>query len=306
MPDRLQTWLRVLAWTGGTGIVLLLLALGVILVLSQRPINRVYDVAAPPVAVPTDSASIARGEHIGRAIAKCVDCHGNDLAGSIFYSSMPFGLFPAPNLTTGRGGIATGYGDADWVRAIRHGLHRDGRPLPWMPADAYIWMSDADLGALIAWIKAMPPQDRGWPEKPRYGPIARMLLATGAMPLFQAALVDHARTDVPVPSAGVTVEYGMYLARIGGCTSCHGMDLRGGIEAGPGSPPSANLTRAGLSGWSETDLFRVFREGKRPDGRELDDRYMPWRNSGRMTDDELRAIWTYLQSLPGTATPAGT
>ena len=41
----------------------------------------------------------------------------------------------------------------------------------------------------------------------------------------------------------------------------------------------------------------------RPSGHRLIDA-MPWKYFGRMTDDELRALWLYLRSLP--ALPQGT
>lgn len=301
----LQKVLKWIAIAGGALVALVVIAAAVTALVSQRSIDRVYEVpprAAPPI--PGDSASLARGQHLVLAVAKCADCHGADLGGNIFYSSMPFGLFPASNLTGGRGGVAATYTDADWVRAIRQALRRDGRPLPWMPADAYAWLSDGDLADVIAYVKSVKPVNRAWPT-PHYGPLARMLLAMGRLPIFQAARIDLLQDSVPSPAPGANAEYGRYLTRVGGCVSCHGRELRGGLVVVPGAPPSANLTPAGLKNWTEADFFRVFREGRRPDGRVLDPSYMPWRSSGMMTDEELRAIWTYLRTLPTTATPAG-
>ena len=71
----------------------------------------------------------------------------------------------------------------------------------------------------------------------------------------------------------------------------------------PGTPPSlpeaANLTphEHGLAGWREADFVAAIREGTRPDGRELHP-FMPWRTYSAMTDDELRAVWLHLASLP--------
>jgi cytochrome c553 len=302
--ELLQKVLKWIAIAGGALIALVVLAAALLFLLSERPINRVYDISdrAPPI--PSDSASLARGEHLVKAVAKCADCHGDDLGGSIFYSSMPFGLFAAPNLTSGRGGVAASYTDLDWVRAIRHAVRRDGRPLPWMPADAYVGLSDADLADVIAYVKSVKPANRSWPAS-RYGPLARLLLITGKLPLFQAALIDHSRAGRATAAPGVTPEYGRYLAHVGGCASCHGQNLRGGLVVVPGSPPSADLAPVARSGWTEADFFRVFREGKRPDGRVLDPNYMPWKSSGLMTDDELHAIWAYLRTLPATTSPAG-
>jgi hypothetical protein len=43
-------------------------------------------------------------------------------------------------------------------RAIRDGIGRDGRTL--QPPMSYVWyarMNDADLSALVAWLRTLPP-----------------------------------------------------------------------------------------------------------------------------------------------------
>ena len=49
--------------------------------------------------------------------------------------------------------------------------------------------------------------------------------------------------------------------------------------------------------WWETDLRRVLREGRRPNGTRIDP-FMPWKTYAAMTDDEISAIWAYLRSVP--------
>ncbi len=72
----------------------------------------------------------------------------------------------------------------------------------------------------------------------------------------------------------------------------------------PGTPPSfpdaANLTPAALGSWQLADFRRALREGKRPDGSAIDP-FMPWQAMGRMSDEELAAVWAYLQTLPPVA-----
>ena len=65
----------------------------------------------------------------------------------------------------------------------------------------------------------------------------------------------------------------------------------------PGLPPAANLTPAGIGRWTEADFARAVRNGRRPDGRQLDE-FMPWKVFGGMTDAEIHALWRYLQSVP--------
>ena len=92
----------------------------------------------------------------------------------------------------------------------------------------------------------------------------------------------------------MTVEYGHYLTQY--CHLCHGPDLAGGSE-GPGS--GVNLTPGGeLGTWTEADFIKALRMGVTPTGRYLNPEMMPWKEVGQMTDDELKAIWLYLQSLP--------
>jgi mono/diheme cytochrome c family protein len=214
----------------------------------------------------------------------------------------PLGIVYSSNLTSGRGGIGSTYNDQDWARAIRHGLRPDRTSLLVMPSEAYAHFSDQDLSAVISWLKQVPAVDREHGES-KLRIVGRTLLAANKLPFLTAENVTGAAERASV-EPGVTVEYGKYLATTGGCNGCHGPDLAGGLEIGPpGSPPSSNLTPAGIGSWSESDFFRALREGKRPDGTDIDP-VMPWRFSGRMTDDELRAIWLYLQSVPAKETPA--
>jgi hypothetical protein len=71
-------------------------------------------------------------------------------------------------------------------------------------------------------------------------------------------------------------------------------------HGGPQAPPAANLTphASGLAGWSEADFLASMRTGRRPDGSEIDGRFMPWRAVGQASDQELQALWKFLRSLP--------
>lgn len=279
----------------GVLLVLVLVAVAAIWLLSSRAMGARYDVTLEAVTIPTDSAALARGQHLGTAIGKCVDCHGMDLSGQAMALG-PVGTFTARNLTSGKGGIGNRT-DADWVRSIRHGVAPDGRPLVFMPSRVYAALSNADLGALIAWVKSMPPVDHELPAT-TVGPIGRMMLATDPGRLISARLIDHA---APIPAAippGPTPEYGRYLAVSGGCTFCHGDNLKGGLKDGPpGTPLSADLTQAGpLGQWSEADFTKALREGVRPDGSNINP-FMPWRLARLMTDEEIAAVWAYLKTV---------
>jgi mono/diheme cytochrome c family protein len=278
-------------------VILLVVAAGVVYVVSERRLNQRYAVTPPAVSIPTDAASIERGRHVAIALAKCGDCHGENLGGLVFIDAPPFRIV-APNLTRGQGGIGGRLTDADWLRAIRHGVGPDGRALLVMPSDEYFHLNERDLAAVIAHAKSVPPVDNTLPATElRF--LGRVLLVANQLPLPAAAIIEHsAAVPASVPE-GETVEYGRYLAQIG-CHGCHGPGLSGGRVPGvpPEFPPAANITPAGAIGqWTEADFFRVIREGRRPNGVEVNP-FMPVKATAQMTDLEIRAVWMYLRSVP--------
>ncbi|HET7240284.1 MAG TPA: c-type cytochrome [Gemmatimonadales bacterium] len=281
-------WLRWIGYTLLGLMAIVSLALVVVYVTTTSHLNRTYQFPDSDVRATRDSAALTRGRHLVEVMGKCAGCHGADYGGHVISDNIPFGRLAAANLTPGRGGISD-YSDADLERAIRHGVGRTGRPLIFMPAEAYAVLSDGDLAALIGYLRTLPPVDRTVPP-PRIGPLPRVLYLVGNFPLLAVEKVDHnARQTDPDPAD--TLEYGRYLATIGGCRACHGMALKG--DANPDAPP---IDRERLHVWTEADLFRALREGRRPDGTVLDPEKMPWVQSGRMTDDEIRAVWRYLRS----------
>ena len=52
---------------------------------------------------------------------------------------------PATNLTAGTGGVGAAYTAADYERAIRHGIDREGRPLMIMPSLDFSHLTDQDV-----------------------------------------------------------------------------------------------------------------------------------------------------------------
>jgi hypothetical protein len=114
--------------------------------------------------------------------------------------------------------------------------------------------------------------------------------------------IDHTLPAPPAPVEGVTAAYGEYIAQV--CTERHGAQLNGIPFGPPGAEvPSPNLTPGGeLAKWSEADFINTLRSGITPTGKTMN-LDMPWPCFGQMTDDELKALWLYLQSLP--ALPQG-
>jgi cytochrome c553 len=293
----MRKWMKITA--GGVGIVVA--AVGTLYAASEARLNRDLGIAASALTVAPNPALLARGEHMTTAIGKCVACHEPDMGGKVFLEAGPLGTIIAPNLTTGRGGVLASYSDEQLERAIRHGVGTDGRALAIMPSNDYYHLSDADVASIIAYLRTLPPVDRELPET-RIGPLGRALYLAGQLPLMPAEGMDHAAARV-AGEPGVTAEYGEYLAWVGGCKGCHYPDLAGGPSHEPGAPPAANLTPAGIGSWTEADFFKALRGGTRPDGTAIDP-VMPWTLTARMTDDEIRALWMYLRTVPAKASPA--
>lgn len=290
---------RILRWVGrvlAALLAIILIAAGGVYAASERKLRRTYDTSVADVVVPQDSASIARGEHLTQHVVTCTLCHGRDLGGRIYSSDPAVGTIAGPNLTRGRGGVATDYTPADYARAIRRGVRRDGRSLIVMPSEVFTHLSQEDLGAVIAYLEQLPPVDREVPAS-GFGPVGRALLAMGKMNILVAGKTPRL-TPLAFAPRDTTAAYGKYLADISGCHGCHGYGLSGGRVAGPpGLPPASNLTPAGIGTWSERDFARALREGKRPDGSAIDP-FMPWEVYQGMADAEVHALWLYLRSVP--------
>jgi cytochrome c553 len=280
---------------GALAVVAALLAL-LVYVRSEQRLRAVYPVRAATLPIPYDSATVARGDHLYHAMISCDLCHGEDAGGKVYSDVPAVATMAGPNLTRGNGGVGATFADSDWVRAIRHGVRRDGTSLMVMPSEVYVHLSNDDLAAIIAYLKQVAPVNRIMPAS-RFGPIGRTLLAAGKMNILVAPKTPVYRAAPPVPRTP-TAEYGKYIANVSGCHGCHGYGLSGGRVAGPSSfPPASNLTVGGIGDWTETDFVYAMRDGKRPNGTTINE-FMPWRSFGRMTDDELHALWLYLRSMP--------
>lgn len=269
---------------------LALLGVASLYVYTESQINTEIEVPEESIQIPPFSADELTGwDHA--MITFCQECHGANLAGQIMEDDPMVGTLVSANLTPGAGGIGSEFTDEDWVRAIRHGVGPDNKSLMVMPSENFYTLSDEDLGQIIAYMKELPPVDNILPET-KLGPMGRFFMLQE--PFLTGAMIEHYRQRPPSPEPGVTAEYGGYLANIV-CTFCHGEDLAGG------ETPSAglNLTPGGdLANWTEADFLKTIRTGVKPSGKVMDNEEMPWENISVLDDDELRAIWLYLQSLP--------
>ena len=290
---------KILRWIGigllGLVALVALAAIGLYATTSQR-LNRTYTLPAATVSVPMDAESISHGQRL--VTARCSGCHGPDLAGTVLFQDATLGAISTANLTAGRGTGGFHLQDVDFINAIRHGVDHTGRPILTMPSESFYYINDQELGAMIAYLKSSAPVGNPLPPT-RITPLGIVLIGAGVFgDLMAAEHIDHQAVRPEYVQSGVTVAYGDYLVRAGQCRTCHGPDLTGGKDPDPNAPPAPSLTRTGrLSTWKETDFIQALRSGSTPDGRQMSP-FMPWRYIGQMTDDELKAMWLYLQSLP--------
>jgi mono/diheme cytochrome c family protein len=306
---------------------LLLLVMGLVLYAwfsSQARLQRVYDLPDEPLVIPTDAASLERGRHIFQ-FRGCQACHSAwgyaevpgqgadsthmdlpsaripEMEGHVYLEDPAIGRVIASNLTSGQGGVAYQYSDPSWVRAIRHGIRPNGTPLLFMPSTEFYFLSDSDLGSVIAYIKNAPPVDNVLPASTLSLTGRLVMTFVKGITFIPSELIPHSAPRPIAPEEGVTPEYGEYLTY--SCKVCHGLGMSGGVIPGfPSSwPPALNLTfgaGSALPNWTEQGFMDTLRTGKTPDGREIRGEYMPWKSYRYMNDLELQAVWVYLKSLP--------
>ena len=258
----------------------------------QRPVYAISANISPE--------GVERGQYLLESVMACAGaCHspqnGPPYSGTVDELSLGPAtvLFAVPNLTSD---VETGLGswtDAEIARAIREGVGRDGRALEIMPAFNYHVMSDADIAAVIGYLRSLPPVSNEIPDF-KANLFGKALLALNViMPEPLGSPILSAQTTPPVGS----LEYGAYLTSIAGCRDCHSVSLQGG-QMPDGGMLTPDITAGGdLSTWSEQEFLTAMRTGKIPEGRYLSPS-MPYKEYGKMVDQDLLAIFAYLTSLP--------
>jgi mono/diheme cytochrome c family protein len=260
------------------------------------------------VAQAQDKALLARGTYLMESIVACGNCHvqrdkgkplpDKGLSGGMVFDEKPFRA-RASNITPD---AETGIGkwtDAELGRAIREGIRRDGSVIgPPMPMELYRGISDRDLGAIIAYLRAQPPVKNAVPKSEYRIPLPK-------------SYGPPIRQPVATPSRKDAVRYGAYLAGpLGHCTECHTPRVKGHTDwkrlgaggndfHGPwGVSVARNLTphESGLKRWSDQDIARAIRDGVRNDGTRLKPPMaFDWYRN--INDDDMKALIAYLRSL---------
>lgn len=294
----------ILKWVVRLAVLLVVVAIGAVVaanLLYERKRDRVVVLDVKGVTVGSDEATLARGNYLF-ATRGCGECHAPNGAGRVMVDDPAGGVYiRSPNITSG--GVAAGYTEVDWVRVIRHGVKRDGRAVLVMPSEEFNRLTDADVAALIAYLRSLPPAAGGVTEFRVPLPL-KALYGFGLMQ-DAAEKIDHSLPPAqPVPE-GETVEHGKYVANL--CIGCHGPGFSGGRipDGAPDWPPASNLTPGAgtvMTTYDSADKLRaMFRSGKRLDGSAI--AAMPFGALRELTETDVAALHAYLKALP--PRPAG-
>jgi mono/diheme cytochrome c family protein len=247
--------------------------------------------SAPVTKVASTPEQIQRGKAISDGF--CSACHsktgtltgGLDIGGDF---PMPIGSFVSSNLTPA--GQVSRWSDGDIFRAIRNSVDPDGHWLIVMSYTNAGKLSDEDIRAVIAYIRSVPASGKPTGNPPDHLNLLGMtMLGAGMLP--RGNPVSTGPITAPPPSS--TSLYGEYILSYQDCRACHGAKLTGGVpgQLGP-IGPDLNLVK----GWKLEEFVAAMRTGVDPNGHEIS-KQMPWRPIGRMSDQELNAVYEYLTHL---------
>ncbi|WP_423194719.1 c-type cytochrome [Cupriavidus sp. H18C2] len=217
------------------------------------------------------AATIERGRLVAAA-GDCAVCHsvpgGARNAGGLGLET-PFGTVYSTNITPD---VETGIGNwsyAAFERAMREGIHRDGRRLyPAFPYTAFAKVSDSDMQALYAYLMSTEPVASRPPETQLAFPFNLRPALAGWNALFHRNAPYE-----PDASRSALWNRGAYLAEgLGHCSACHsprnalGAEkggkayLTGGEAEGWEAPALTALSKSPVP-WTEDDLFQYLRTG---------------------------------------------
>ena len=247
-------------------VVLALVAWAVVTLMWHAPIA-----PAPPLSRAFFSVErVVWGEQLA-VIGNCSSCHtarnGAPYAGGVPMET-PFGTVIGSNLTPD---AETGIGiwsEAAFVRAMREGIGRNGQQLyPVFPYDHFTRLTDADLGALYAFLMTRTPVHAEEPPNRMKFPFGWRRLVAGWNLLFLDP--DPFEADV---IQGERFNRGAYLVEaLAHCGSCHtprnvlgapkrGKEFAGGEAEGWYAPPLDEANPSPVP-WTVEQLTQYLRTG---------------------------------------------
>src|SRR5215471_4293786 len=272
--------------------------------------------AANPTGVPPELASadaVKRGEYLARA-ADCMVCHtapGGKLYAGGLGIPLPFGTLYTTKITPDKEPGIGAYSDQDFLSAVKHGIRRDGARLyPAMVFTSYVYMTDADVLAIKAYLFSLPPvhaanrsNTLSFPFNQRWSMIAWSLM------------FDASGDFRPNPSQSPEWNRGAYLAEaLAHCGECHtprnfafaldnGGKFAGAVAAGWHAFNITSDKGSGIGGWRDDDLIAYLSTGHAsghgtaagPMGEAVDQSF------SRMSPSDIHALVAYLRSIPAIA-----
>lgn len=275
-----------------------------------------------PAAGKVDSAAlkdpglIAKGEYLA-TVGDCASCHtaqgGQRYAGGRVLPT-PFGNIPSPNITPDH---ATGLGDwsfEDFWQALHSGKGRHGELLyPVFSYTSFTKVSREDALAIFAYLQSLPPV-----HAPAQAPSLEFPYSVRSSLKAWRALYFREGQYTPDTSKSEAWNRGAYLVQgLGHCNECHApRDSLGGqqgsVSLAGGRIPSQDWyapdlsmqANGGLAGWSEQDVVDLLKNGQSARGTAFGPMAeVVARSTQHMHEDDLRAIATYLASLPARPVP---
>jgi mono/diheme cytochrome c family protein len=272
--------------------------------------------AAAVTTPPDDADPVARGAYLATA-GNCMTCHtrpgGDAFAGGVpFYTD--FGTIYSTNITSDATAGIGSWSEADFARAMREGIAKDGTHLyPAFPYPSFATITDADMAALYAYIKTIAPSTYAPPANDMGFPFNQRPL----MAIWNALFLKSA---VFAPDSAQSPEWnrGAYLVNgLAHCGACHtprnvlgaeiaDQALSGGVlvdevKSGDVRRWSAiNLTQAhsGLKAWSAADIAAYLKTGHSSRGATNGPmNEVTFNSTMKLSAEDTMAMAVYLKSL---------
>lgn len=252
--------------------------------------------AKPELQIHEDviKADVELGKRIYAVRNGCIDCHGVDLTGAMIMEDPAMGSIHGANITPF---TLKDWTDEDIGRAIRYGIHKEGRSLQFMPSFDFEGLSKGDVAAVIAYLRSVPAVEKE-SHKNKFGPLAHVLAVAGQMPImFPALVVDPSKGFSEKPAEEASLDFGKYLAN--SCVGCHQHNYSGGKIPGgdPSWPPAADIRLGKFAAYTEESFKKMMETGVSPVSGSLLRPPMPIHLLKQMSETETKALWIFLSSL---------
>lgn len=264
--------------------------------------------------------TLERGRYLSVA-ADCVACHTNPKQGKPYAGgyaiASPLGEIWASNITPSKThGIGT-YSEADFAKAVREGVRKDGAHLyPAMPYTSYAKLTDEDVHALyVYFMQGVAPVD----EEAHTTELPFPFSVRSSMAVWNLLFLDKAPFK-PDPAKSAQWNRGAYLVEgLAHCSSCHSprglmMQEVGGKAFAGGSlgdwyaPNITSHPISGIGGWTDDELATYLKtgrvEGKGQAGGGMAEAVS--NSLSKLRDEDISAIVTYLRTVPAVADKGAT